>query len=106
MDSLPKIGEIAPGLNGFMQERGNTLHVVAVISIEPGKGNLTRFLDELATNKRVMFHDVSNAILRDSLLKRGFMREDSYSLFLNKDCDNNYGRDCKVQKEDDSSANA
>jgi hypothetical protein len=92
---LTKVGEIAPGLNGFLQERDGTVHVVAVISVEPGKGNLSRFLDRLPTDKRIMFHDVGNDILRDALRRRRFMRSDSYSLFLNKDCENNYVRDGK-----------
>src|SRR5882724_7567776 len=85
---MDEIGEIAPGITGFMAHNEGGIDVVALSSDDPQKGNFSRFLDSLQEDRRVTFHDVGNNIVRISLLKRGFNVSYGHSSFLNKDCEN------------------
>ena len=88
MSWMDEVGEIAPGITGFMKETPEKVDVVAVVSSDPGKGNFSRFLDNLPADKTVTFHDVTNDVVRVSLLKRGFEAEFAHSEYLNKYCEN------------------
>jgi hypothetical protein len=92
---MDKVGQFAPGLTGFCEETASVVHVVAVTSREPGKGYFKKFLDSLPDDKAIIFHDVTNDVVRGALLRRGFRFEHGFSPYLNKDCDK-YVRDAEI----------
>jgi hypothetical protein len=85
---MDKVGEIAAGLTGFEEETDSCLHIVAISSNLPGEGMVSLYLNDLPDDRRVMVHDVGSPIIRDALLRRGFVLEHGYSQYLNKNCDN------------------
>ena len=88
MNWMDEVGEIAPGITGFMAQTEGKVDVVAVVSDEPGKGNFSRFLDLLPVDKLVTFHDVTSDLVRVCLFRRGFKPEFAHSEYLNKHCEN------------------
>jgi hypothetical protein len=62
---------IAPGVRGNVTERGNTVFVNIVWSVEPGKGNVGRWLDSLSA-KRVVCPAVLSARFASILERHGF----------------------------------
>ena len=53
---------------------GGTLFVSFVLSLAPGRGFVSRYLDALPADRRVVFPDVLNSNLAAALERRGFRR--------------------------------
>lgn len=68
------LGEVFPGILGAVFGEGDKgIYVPVVVSKEPGKGNMVKFIDYLTTNhKSVKFPNVVNPKLAEILKKRGF----------------------------------
>jgi hypothetical protein len=64
---------------GLWKLDGDCVDILAIETLQRGKGHCSRFIDGLMKQcRRVRFLHVDNPILRDALLRRGFREVDWY----------------------------
>lgn len=63
---------LTEGVRGFAFNTNNGIYVTAIRAEEPGKGHVSKFLDGLPTDRRVVFPVVISNKLRAMLVRRGF----------------------------------
>lgn len=68
------------GISGYTVRDGESIYVPVLISDEPGKGNVGRYINELIQREKcVKFPNVINPKLVDMLVRRGFKLEWEYA---------------------------
>lgn len=63
---------IAVGVRGMAFDMTSGIYISLVIAEKPGNGDVSRFLDHLPKDRRVVFPSVLNPKLRAMLARRGF----------------------------------
>lgn len=63
---------LAEGVRGFAFNTNNGIYLTAIRAETPGSGKVSKFLDALPLDKRVVFPVVVSPKLRGMLLRRGF----------------------------------
>jgi hypothetical protein len=66
---------IAEGVIGYTEEHDGALYVPVIYSTEPGRGNVSRYLDSLPRDRRVVVPCVISSTLAGMLVRRGFVEE-------------------------------
>lgn len=64
---------LAEGVRGFAFDTHNGIYITAVHADRIGSGHVSKFLDSLPKNRRVVFPVVVNAKLRGMLMRRGYV---------------------------------
>lgn len=72
-DNIPCLGIGVKGYKGW--RRGGIVYILLIVSEEPRKGNVSRYLNSLPKNREIQFLDVVNKNLRGMLERRGFHEE-------------------------------
>lgn len=85
---LDQISEVAAGVRGFMERRGDTVHIASIESASPGEGKVGGFLSDLPKDVRVCVHDVVNPTLESMLRRRGFQEVKEHSHLYQRECRN------------------
>ncbi len=65
--------ELAPGVRGYAIEHDEKIYIPVIISVEPRRGNVGRFLDRLS--KRVRIPTIINPELITMLQRRGWVAD-------------------------------
>jgi hypothetical protein len=63
---------IAVGVRGLAFDMTSGIYIPLVIANNPGSGDVSRMLDGLPRDRRIVFSTVLNAKLREMLFRRGF----------------------------------
>lgn len=71
--SVVNQSRLAEGVRGFAFDTLNGIYITAVHADKIGSGHVSKFLDSLPKNRRVVFPVVVNAKLRDMLIRRGYV---------------------------------
>jgi hypothetical protein len=66
---------LAQGVRGWAFNTNNGIYITAIRAEEPGSGHVSRFLDMLPVNQRVVFPVVISPKLRAMLDRRGFVEK-------------------------------
>jgi len=74
-----------------------TIYICFIVSLVPGQGHVSRYLDDLPRDWTVIFHDVSNPILREALLRRGFHQCMAHAVEWNEIVSDCYVREAKEE---------
>lgn len=69
-DLVDRIGEASGGY--AIEDGDGAIYIPIVMMDERGKGNCSRFLDSLPTNRTIKFPNVISAQLRGALERRGY----------------------------------
>lgn len=64
---------IAPGIRGIWFDKPDGIYIAFVHSTIPGKGNLTRMLNNLPKDRKIVFTTVVSALLATILTRRGYV---------------------------------
>ena len=64
--------EIAPGVHGIAFDMTSGIYIAMVRASQEGNGDVSRFLDGLPRDRRVVFPNVIHTRLHRMLQKRGF----------------------------------
>lgn len=73
------VEEIAPGVRGYTIENERGLYIPVVWAVNEGNGDVSRFLDTLPRDRRVVFPTVISKRLAEMLLRRGFVWTQEWS---------------------------
>ncbi len=73
------LDELADGVFGYTVEDGDSVYIPILWSENPEQGNVSRYLDSLPTDRRVVFPSVISGRLRGALERRGFVVETEWS---------------------------
>lgn len=66
---------LAPGVRGFAFDTVNGIYITSIHADKVGSGMVSKFLDALPRNRRVVFPVVVNSKLRGMLLRRGYVEK-------------------------------
>jgi hypothetical protein len=64
---------LAKGVRGYAFDTLNGIYITALRAEKPGSGHVSKFLDSLPKDQRVVFPVVVNSKLRDMLVRRGYV---------------------------------
>ncbi len=64
--------EIAPGIRGILFDRADGIYIPLIRSVNPDQGVVSKFVDDLPTDRKVIFPCVMSPALEHILTKRGF----------------------------------
>lgn len=66
---------LAPGVCGILLNQPDGIWIPYIRAIEPGRGDVARFLDDLPRDRRILFPNVLSPLLRAMLARRGFIKQ-------------------------------
>lgn len=69
----------AAGIDGYVVEVGGEFYIPVIMAKRPGRGDCSRWLDSLPTDRTIKVPGVMSARLRGMLERRGFVVEHEWA---------------------------